>query len=99
MTTDIEAAAQQADAFLAGKKKADDMAFMLGRVLAEMGIRVGDTDSWPLLKGRASLSGEPSVFLGTVPLPTAKKLIDALICAESEKRYQRDNGAGRDHGA
>ncbi|GAA0389167.1 hypothetical protein [Streptomyces luteireticuli] len=92
MTTDIEAAAQQADAFLAGKKKADDMAFTLGRVLAEMGIRVGDTDSWPLLKGRASLSGEPSVFLGTVPLATVRKLIDALISAESSRRSRRDSG-------
>ncbi|GAA3060272.1 hypothetical protein FHS39_003897 [Streptomyces olivoverticillatus] len=86
MTTDIEAAAQQADAFLAGKKKADDMAFMLGRALAEMGIRVGDRDSWPQLMGRASLSGEPHVYLGTVPLTRALKLVDALIHAESVKR-------------
>ncbi|MFC5148077.1 hypothetical protein [Streptomyces aureoversilis] len=92
MTTDIGAAAQQADAFLAGKKKADDTAFMLGRVLAEMGIRVGDRDSWPQLMGRASLSGEPSVFLGTVPLPTVRKLINALIYAESAQRSQRDQG-------
>lgn len=86
MTTDTEAAAQQADVFMAGKKKADDVAFMLGRVLAEMGIKVGDRDSWPQLLGRASLSGEPSLFLGTVPLPTAHKLIDALIHAESVRR-------------
>ncbi|WP_116213873.1 hypothetical protein [Streptomyces olivoreticuli] len=86
MTTDIEAAAQQADAFLAGKKKADDTAFMLGRVLAEMGVRVGDRDSWAQLTGRASLSGEPYVYLGTVPLATARKLINALIHAESARR-------------
>lgn len=86
MTTDTEAAAQQADIFMTGKKKADDVAFMLGRVLAEMGIKVGDRDSWPQLLGRASLSGEPSLFLGTVPLPTARRLIDALIHAESVKR-------------
>ncbi|MBH1936044.1 hypothetical protein I5Q34_17505 [Streptomyces sp. AV19] len=86
MTTDIEAAAQQADAFLAGKKKADDTAFMLGRVLAELGIRVGDRDSWPQLTGRASLGGEPYVYLGTVPLATAYRLINALIYAESVRR-------------
>lgn len=97
MTTDIEAAAQQADAFLAGKKKADDMAFMLGRVLAEMGVRIGERDSWPQLTGRASLSGEPHVYLGTVPLATARTLIDALIYAESVKRSVRDqHGSGRD---
>ncbi|MEV5505008.1 hypothetical protein [Streptomyces orinoci] len=86
MTTETDTAAQQADAFMAGKKKADDTAFMLGRVLAEMGIKVGDVDSWPLLTGRASLSGEPSVYLGTVPLPTARKLINALVFAESRRR-------------
>ncbi|MFC5724013.1 hypothetical protein ACFP1Z_27985 [Streptomyces gamaensis] len=90
MTTDTEKTAQQADAFLAGKKKADDAAFMLGRVLAEMDIRVGDRDSWPQLMGRASLSGEPSVYLGTVPMATVRKLVDALIYAESAKRCQRD---------
>jgi hypothetical protein len=92
MATDTEAAAQQADAFMAGKKKADDTAFMFGRVLAEMGIKVGDPDSWPQLMGRSSLSGEPSLFLGTVPLPTARKLINALIYAESVQRRQRDQG-------
>ncbi|MFE5867303.1 hypothetical protein ACFQ6V_01485 [Streptomyces roseifaciens] len=86
MTTHTETAAQQADVFLAGKKKADDMAFILGRVLAEMGFTVGDQDSWPRLTGRASLSGEPSLYLGSVPLPTVRKLIDALLCAESVKR-------------
>ncbi|MCC3768402.1 hypothetical protein [Streptomyces sp. UNOC14_S4] len=94
MATDTEAAAQQADAFLTGKKKADDTAFMFGRVLAEMGIKVGDPDSWPRLLGRASFSGEPSLFLGTVPLPTARKLINALIYAESAQRRQRDQGHG-----
>lgn len=93
MTTDTEAAAQQAEAFLAGKRKADDTAFMLGRVLAEMGIEVGGQDSWPQLLGRASLAGEPSLYLGTVPLPTARKLIDALIYAESAKRSRRDRDA------
>ncbi|MBH1933190.1 hypothetical protein I5Q34_02620 [Streptomyces sp. AV19] len=97
MTTDIEAAAQQADAFLAGKRKADDVAFMLGRVLAEMGVRVGDRDSWPQLTGRAALSGEPYVYLGTVPMTTARKLTDALIYAESVKRSLRDQyGSGHD---
>ncbi|MBH1938784.1 hypothetical protein I5Q34_31760 [Streptomyces sp. AV19] len=95
MTTDIEAAAQQADAFLAGKKRADDTAFMLGRVLKEMGIRVGDRDSWPQLTGRASLSGEPYVYLGTVPLMTARKLIDALVYAESVKRSVPEQRAFR----
>ncbi|GAA2925329.1 hypothetical protein GCM10020221_21640 [Streptomyces thioluteus] len=80
------AAAQQVDAFPAGKKRADDMAFMLGRVLKEMGIRPGDRDSWPRLTGRASLSGEPYVYLGTVPMATARKLVDALVYAESVKR-------------
>ncbi|WP_157868462.1 hypothetical protein [Streptomyces caatingaensis] len=47
MTTETEAVAQQADAFMAGKRKADDTAFMLTRVLAEMGINVGERDSWP----------------------------------------------------
>lgn len=86
MATDTEAAAQQAAVFMAGKKKADDTAFIFGRVLAEMGIQVGDPDSWPQLVGRASLSGEPSLFLGTVPLLTAHKIIDALIHAESVRR-------------
>ncbi|KNB54346.1 hypothetical protein [Streptomyces caatingaensis] len=40
------------------------------------------------MTGRASLSGEPSLYLGTVPLPTARKLIDALVYAESAKRRQ-----------
>ncbi|MFI1972908.1 hypothetical protein [Streptomyces cinnamoneus] len=88
MTTDIGAAAQQADAFLEGKKKADDVAFMLGQVLKTMGIKVGDPDSWPQLTGRASLSGEPSVFLGSVPLPTAKKIANTLVYAESVRRSQ-----------
>ncbi|WP_157868577.1 hypothetical protein [Streptomyces caatingaensis] len=86
MTTDIEAVAQPSDAFAAGKKRADDTAFMLDRVLTEMGIRVGDRDSWPQLQGRASLSGEPYVYLGTVPMATVRKLIDALIYAHSAKR-------------
>ncbi|MFI9718375.1 hypothetical protein ACIHFE_01790 [Streptomyces sp. NPDC052396] len=86
MTSDTESAVHQADAFLTGKRKSDDAAFMLERVLAEMGIRVGDSDSWPQLTGRASLSGEPSVFLGTVPLPTVRKLIDALVYAQSRQR-------------
>ncbi|MGA5129286.1 hypothetical protein ACPCTO_05700 [Streptomyces olivoreticuli] len=94
MTTDIEAAARQADAFLEGKRKSDDVAFMLRRVLAEMGIRVGDRDSWLQLTGRASLAGEPYVYLGTVPLATARKLIDALIYAESMKRSRRDRDPG-----
>ncbi|MFC5719067.1 hypothetical protein ACFP1Z_02570 [Streptomyces gamaensis] len=88
MTTDTEAAAQQADAFMEGKKKADDAAFMLGQALTLMGITVGDRDSWPRLTGRASLSGEPSVFLGTVPLPTVRKLANALVYAESARRQQ-----------
>ncbi|WP_344117430.1 hypothetical protein [Streptomyces blastmyceticus] len=88
MTTDTEAAAQQADVFMEGKKKADDVAFMLGQVLKLMGIDVGDPDSWPQLMGRASLSGEPSVFLGSVPLPTAKKIANALVYAESARRSQ-----------
>ncbi|MGK5641209.1 hypothetical protein ACSNOK_23270 [Streptomyces sp. URMC 126] len=88
MTSDIDAAAQQAAAFLAGKKKADDTAFMLAQVLAMMGVKVGDRRSWPQLAGRASLSGEPSVYLGTVPMATAKTLIDALIYAETAKRFR-----------
>ncbi|MEU3350499.1 hypothetical protein [Streptomyces sp. NPDC037389] len=86
MTTDTEAAAQQADVFMVGKKKADDAAFMLGQVLKMMGITVGDRDSWPQLMGRASLSGEPSVYLGTVPLTTVQKLANALVHAESARR-------------
>ncbi|WP_344960999.1 hypothetical protein [Streptomyces thioluteus] len=96
MTTDTEAVAQPSDAFVAGKKRADDMAFMLDRVLAEMGIRVGDRDSWPQLQGRASLSGEPYVYLGTVPLATARKLVDALIYAHSEKRTREQLKYGGD---
>ncbi|MBZ4318991.1 hypothetical protein [Streptomyces huiliensis] len=88
MTSDIDAAAQQAAAFMAGKKKADETAFMLAQVLAMMDVRVGDRRSWPQLAGRASLSGEPSVYLGTVPMETVKKLIEALIYAESAKRYR-----------
>ncbi|PNE35483.1 hypothetical protein AF335_03920 [Streptomyces eurocidicus] len=97
MTTDTEAAVREADAFMAGKRKSDDAAFMLRRVLAEMGIRVGDRDSWPQITGRASLSGEPYVHLGSIPLATARKLIDALIYAESARRRQRDGESG--HGA
>ncbi|MCC3779424.1 hypothetical protein [Streptomyces sp. UNOB3_S3] len=89
MTTDTEAAAQQADDFMKGKKKADDAAFMLGQVLKMMGITVGDPDSWPRLMGRASLSGEPSVYLGAVPLPTVQKLSNALVYGESARRNQK----------
>ncbi|WP_344960644.1 hypothetical protein [Streptomyces thioluteus] len=78
MTTDTEAAAKQADLFMEGKKKADEAAFALGQVLKSMGIKVGDRDSWPQLTGRASLGGEPFVYLGTVPLRTAQKLTTAL---------------------
>ncbi|MBB5117680.1 hypothetical protein AF335_03955 [Streptomyces eurocidicus] len=92
MTTDTKAPTQAPDAFTAGKRKADDAAFMLTRVLAEMDIRVGDPDAWPRLTGRASLSGEPYVHLGTVPLSTARKLIDALLRAESTRRSSRDGG-------
>ncbi|WP_344020439.1 hypothetical protein [Streptomyces luteireticuli] len=88
MTPDTEAAAQQADAFMAGKRKADDVAFILGQVLKAMGITVGDRDSWPQLRGRASLAGEPYVYLGTVPLPTAQKLANALVHAESVRRVE-----------
>lgn len=93
MTTNTEAAAQAADVFMAGKRKSDDAAFMLTRVLAEMDIKVGDPDVWPRLTGRASLSGEPHVYLGTVPLHTARKLIDALLRAEAARRDRRDSGA------
>lgn len=86
MTPEAEAAAQQADAFMAGKRKADDAAFMLGQVLKAMGITVGDRDSWPQLTGRASLSGEPYVYLGTVPLSTARTLANTLVYAESVRR-------------
>ncbi|MBH1933474.1 hypothetical protein I5Q34_04085 [Streptomyces sp. AV19] len=86
MTPDTEAAAQQADAFMAGKRRADDIAFMLGQVLRTMGITVGDRESWPQLTGRASLAGTPYVYLGTVPLPTAQKLANALVYAESARR-------------
>ncbi|MGI5337764.1 hypothetical protein ACQEVS_10350 [Streptomyces sp. CA-181903] len=88
MTSDIESAAQQAATFLAGKKKADEAAFALAQVLAMMGVKVGDRRSWPQLAGRASLSGEPSVYLGTVPMATAKKLVEALIHAESARRFR-----------
>ncbi|RLU94784.1 hypothetical protein CTZ27_18965 [Streptomyces griseocarneus] len=94
MTTETEAAVREADAFMEGKRKSDDAAFMLTRVLAEMGITVGDRDSWLQLTGRASLSGEPYVYLGTIPLTTCRKLIDALLYAESEKRSQRDRESG-----
>ncbi|KAB7849229.1 hypothetical protein [Streptomyces mobaraensis] len=87
MTSDIESAAQQAAVFMAGKRKADETAFMLAQ-LAMMGVRVGDRRSWPQLAGRASLSGEPSVYLGAVPMDTAKQLIGALIYAESAKRFR-----------
>ncbi|EME97703.1 hypothetical protein J7W19_09405 [Streptomyces mobaraensis NBRC 13819 = DSM 40847] len=88
MTSDIESAAQQAAVFMAGKRKADETAFMLAQVLAMMGVRVGDRRSWPQLAGRASLSGEPSVYLGAVPMDTAKQLLGALIYAESAKRFR-----------
>ncbi|GHF14388.1 MULTISPECIES: hypothetical protein [Streptomyces] len=96
MTPETESAARQADAFMTGKRRADDVAFMLGRVLAHMGIRVGDPDSWPQLAGRASLSGEPYVYLGTVPLATARKVIDALLYAQAAKRKQDDRDLGHD---
>ncbi|MDG4534431.1 hypothetical protein [Streptomyces sp. AV19] len=89
MPPETEAAAQQADAFMAGKRKADDTAFMLGQVLKAMGITVGDRDSWPQLTGRASLGGEPYVYLGTVPLATARTLANALVFAESARRARQ----------
>ncbi|MGK5640455.1 hypothetical protein ACSNOK_19385 [Streptomyces sp. URMC 126] len=91
MTSKTEPVPASADAYMAGRKKADDTAFMLERVLADMGITVGDRASWPDLLGRASMSGEPYVYLGTVPAATARKLIDALVYARSEQR-------GRAHG-
>ncbi|MEV5505138.1 hypothetical protein [Streptomyces orinoci] len=96
MTPESTATAQAAATLLAGKRKADDAAFMLERALAELGIRVGDPDSWPQLTGRASLSGEPAVFLGTVPLPTIRKLIDTLVHARSEQHKRDQRALGHD---
>ncbi|MFI9718226.1 hypothetical protein ACIHFE_01005 [Streptomyces sp. NPDC052396] len=98
MTTETDTAAQAAAAatLIAGKRKSDDVAFMLERVLTEMGITVGDPGSWPQLTGRASVSGEPAVFLGTVPLPTIRKLIDTLIYARSEQHKRDWRALGHD---
>ncbi|MGI5338314.1 hypothetical protein ACQEVS_13390 [Streptomyces sp. CA-181903] len=100
MTPETECTAKAAAVFLAGKKKSDDVAFMLERALAALGITVGDQDAWPRLTGRASLSGEPYVYLGTVPVATALKLVDTLVYAHSERRRRADaldaRGGARD---
>ncbi|MEC4018379.1 hypothetical protein [Streptomyces sp. H27-D2] len=96
MTSDTARAAQEADAFLTGKRKSDDAAAMLSNVLRTIGIRVGDEDSWPWMDGRASWSGEPSVFLGTVPLQTVNKLIDVLIRGQLLERKEAQRALGYD---
>ncbi|MBC2879185.1 MULTISPECIES: hypothetical protein [Streptomyces] len=92
MTWRNEPVPASSDAYMAARKKADDTVLMLERVLADMGITVGDRDAWPDLLGRASMSGEPYVYLGTVPAATARRLVDALVYAHSERRV-RGRGA------
>ncbi|SFB97269.1 hypothetical protein [Streptomyces aidingensis] len=92
MTTESEAAARQAEVFLAGKRTADNTAGLLREALRELGIRAGEPEGWPQVEGRAAVDGTPSVYLGSVPLPTARKLCDALITACLEDSRRRHSG-------
>ncbi|MGW8376854.1 hypothetical protein [Streptomyces sp. ODS28] len=82
--------AERAAAHLAGRRKAQVAVDLLVSVLKEAGLEAGG-EQWPGLQARASLAGEPAVYLGTVPLATAERLADVLIAGglAERRRAQR----------
>ncbi|MFF5586981.1 hypothetical protein [Streptomyces hygroscopicus] len=74
------------------------VAELLWKALGRLGfvpnaaLRHGEKDValfWPVLRGEVTVSGHPMVALGRIPLDSANRLAEILVCAALEEHTKK----------